>query len=769
MSGGLITTRAASESNLGEEVAVQLLARSRPLAVAAGVLVGLALIPGLPKFVVPVRGGAARRRGLRQSARRRRDADEPDAGRRRPPTPATRRAAVDPLSVEVGYALVVARRREAGRHAAHPRARDPQADRHRDRRGRAAGARRRQPAARAAHLRDSRQGRRSGARRALPGSAAGDQSRARRRRTLEGSATREPAFGLPAWWIAAEQRETRVGRRLHRRRSDDRAVDAPVGDDPHVPAGSAQPAADQGAARPRRRRRRRSWSRSWCRSSSSIGDVQRVLRQLLRERVPVRDLTTILEAIADAAAVVEGSGRDHRSGARGDRPGHLPAVSERPGRAAGHQLCAGARERSCCRRSCGPTRARCSRSTRRRRSNWRRGSPTRSPEQWHSLCSCARQRSGRISGGCSRECCRTSACCRTARFRRSCASRRSPCWTDMHFKAFSQQNVRDALRAVREELGPDALVLSTRAGAGARLARLDGRARGRDHRRRRARSVGRATSSSRWTDRPTADPAIAVEARRAARGGRSRSTRWRDEVADVDSRRVRGAAHRLHSLREALAARLSALAAADDDIRARRSVRRPAGRGQDDHDCQDCGAGARARRPAPGPGRGRRLPRRRRRAAADLRRHHRRAVPASRARPTTSTRALAQRHAHAGAGRHRRPIAVRRRRARAVSRAGRRAATCARTSCCRPTPRSRRRGASSTATHDARPTRLVLTKLDEAESLSPLVGLLREWQLPISYLGTGQRVPEDLEPRDARSFWPPRCSASPRRFTASLS
>jgi flagellar biosynthesis protein FlhA len=36
---------------------------------------------------------------------------------------------------------------------------------------------------------------------------------------------------------------------------------------------------------------------------ASVGDVQRVLRQLLRERVPVRDLTTILEAMADAAAV----------------------------------------------------------------------------------------------------------------------------------------------------------------------------------------------------------------------------------------------------------------------------------------------------------------------------------------------------------------------------------------------------------------------------------------------------------------------------------
>src|SRR5687768_8476771 len=50
MSGGLITTRAAADANLGEEVALQLLARPRPLGVAAGVLTLLALIPGLPKF-----------------------------------------------------------------------------------------------------------------------------------------------------------------------------------------------------------------------------------------------------------------------------------------------------------------------------------------------------------------------------------------------------------------------------------------------------------------------------------------------------------------------------------------------------------------------------------------------------------------------------------------------------------------------------------------------------------------------------------------------
>jgi flagellar biosynthesis protein FlhF len=45
----------------------------------------------------------------------------------------------------------------------------------------------------------------------------------------------------------------------------------------------------------------------------------------------------------------------------------------------------------------------------------------------------------------------------------------------------------------------------------------------------------------------------------------------------------------------------------------------------------------------------------------------------------------------------------------------------------------------------ARPDRLVLTRLDEVESLAPLLGPLRACRIPIALLGTGQRVPEDLE------------------------
>jgi len=45
----------------------------------------------------------------------------------------------------------------------------------------------------------------------------------------------------------------------------------------------------------------------------------------------------------------------------------------------------------------------------------------------------------------------------------------------------------------------------------------------------------------------------------------------------------------------------------------------------------------------------------------------------------------------------------------------------------------------------ASPDRLVLTRLDEVETLGPLVGVLRDCQLPVSYLGFGQNVPDDLQ------------------------
>lgn len=45
----------------------------------------------------------------------------------------------------------------------------------------------------------------------------------------------------------------------------------------------------------------------------------------------------------------------------------------------------------------------------------------------------------------------------------------------------------------------------------------------------------------------------------------------------------------------------------------------------------------------------------------------------------------------------------------------------------------------------ARPDRLILTKLDEAETLGPLLAVLGRADRPVAYLTTGQAVPDDLE------------------------
>jgi flagellar biosynthesis protein FlhF len=40
---------------------------------------------------------------------------------------------------------------------------------------------------------------------------------------------------------------------------------------------------------------------------------------------------------------------------------------------------------------------------------------------------------------------------------------------------------------------------------------------------------------------------------------------------------------------------------------------------------------------------------------------------------------------------------------------------------------------------------VALTRLDEADSIGALISVLREHKVPLSYLGTGQNVPGDLQ------------------------
>lgn len=302
MSGGLITTRAASENNLGEDVAGQLLARAMPLGVGGGVLVALALIPGLPKlafFVVAAVLFAAAYANRSKAA----PAEEEAPAVPVPSDAVDGTLVVDPLGVEVGYALIaLVDEKQGGTLLSRIR------------------GIRRQIATDTGmvvppvHVADNLQlGPRTYsilvkgvevARGELypdrylainPGTASA---------RLDGPQTKEPAFGLPAWWISGDQRDRASA-------AGYTVVDPTTALSTHLSETvraflpdllgrqQTKDLVDRvGQTSPK-------LVEELVPKVVGIGEIQRVLRQLLRERVPIRDLTTILEAIADAATATK--------------------------------------------------------------------------------------------------------------------------------------------------------------------------------------------------------------------------------------------------------------------------------------------------------------------------------------------------------------------------------------------------------------------------------------------------------------------------------
>lgn len=113
VSGGIVVTRASSDNTLGGDLGAQLLSKRRPLWIAAGVLVVLALVPGMPKLTFGIIAA-----GLALLARRLKgDTDDASAAMRpaaahespqcgKEPEPLESTLKLDDLSLEVGYALV---------------------------------------------------------------------------------------------------------------------------------------------------------------------------------------------------------------------------------------------------------------------------------------------------------------------------------------------------------------------------------------------------------------------------------------------------------------------------------------------------------------------------------------------------------------------------------------------------------------------------------------------------------------------------------------
>lgn len=72
--------------------------------------------------------------------------------------------------------------------------------------------------------------------------------------------------------------------------------------------------------------------------------------------------------------------------------------------------------------------------------------------------------------------------------------------------------------------------------------------------------------------------------------------------------------------------------------------------------------------------------------------------------------------------------------------------------CLAATTRAREQALAVQSYRPLRPSRLCITKLDEAISLGEVLNLHESSALPISYFGTGQRVPEDLELCSAEGY-----------------
>jgi flagellar biosynthesis protein FlhA len=107
ISGGMIITRASSENRLGVEFQKQVFGAAEPLLLSSGVLVALALFPGLPKIPFILLGAGLGTAGWRMKQRA--ALAQPAASAAQPKAPKENLEdllRVEPVSIEVGVSLI---------------------------------------------------------------------------------------------------------------------------------------------------------------------------------------------------------------------------------------------------------------------------------------------------------------------------------------------------------------------------------------------------------------------------------------------------------------------------------------------------------------------------------------------------------------------------------------------------------------------------------------------------------------------------------------
>ncbi len=301
---GIVVTRAASESDLGRDVTTQMLAQPRALSIAAGLLLLLGMVPGLPKAPFLILASAVGFLAYRVT-RSAREAEQAAAVPHLPmpgvaePEDVMSLLRVEPMELNFGYALIPLVDVEQGG----------------DLKERVAAVRRQialelgivVPSVR---IRDDIQARSNeyivrirgvevdrgevipDAYMAMNPGTATEQ--------LDGIQTREPAFGLPAVWVSAA------------RRAEAEMMGYTVVDPASVIATHLSEIIKANAAELLSRQDTRNLIDNVKKTAPavvedlipaqmSVGEVQRVLQNLVRERISIRDLITILEALGDAA------------------------------------------------------------------------------------------------------------------------------------------------------------------------------------------------------------------------------------------------------------------------------------------------------------------------------------------------------------------------------------------------------------------------------------------------------------------------------------
>jgi len=303
VAAGLIVTRSTARTNLGEELIGQLTAKPVALAIAAGFLAMLAITP-LPKFPLLLLGGCCGgmafvlSRSEKQQAVRAAEQKKSQAAPKAEPI--ENLLSVDPMELEVGYGLIqlvdksqggdllerisMLRRQiavELGIVVPPIRIRDNM---------------QLQPTQYLIKLKGVQVARGE----AMPGQYLAIDSGAVREK-ITGAETIEPAFGLPAIWIEESKRPLAE-------RNNYTVVPASSVIATHITDIIKKNAADLLTRDELQRlldnlkERCPAVVQEVVGPILKLGEVQKVLQNLLRERVPIRDLQTILETLGDWAS-----------------------------------------------------------------------------------------------------------------------------------------------------------------------------------------------------------------------------------------------------------------------------------------------------------------------------------------------------------------------------------------------------------------------------------------------------------------------------------